>query len=240
MRKRLQRLLEAKPPLIRRGDPQQELVDTLYANQYRQTLEILAGLSGDNAADVATALSRSLHHACQQAWQAAAEQFPEAPPKIHCRQGCNWCCHEPLQVHILDAIGVASANLPPLNYSLPTRERAGLKKIFKACPMLVDGQCSVYEHRPVICRAYHSTDVAACQRVVESQDAGRQIPMDLRLYGYTGLPQEATMKVLEELGIDRRPVVLGLAVAALQQDFAGLTRDWLSGGDAFDAVAVID
>ena len=239
MRKRLQRLLDGKPPAIHRGDRQREVVDTLYAQQYTRTLELLAGFKGDNAPQVAVELSQSLHRACREAWEVAAQEFPEAPPKIHCKQGCSWCCHEPLQVHILDAIGVAAAGQAPLDYTLETRERLALKKIFKPCPMLVEGQCSVYEQRPVICRAYHSTDVAACQRVVESQDGGRQIPMDLRLYGYTGLPQEATLRVFEELGIDRQPVVLGLAVAALGRDFAAMTTDWLSGGDAFEPVRVL-
>ncbi len=239
MRKRLQRLIESSPPVIRRGDPQQEVIDTLYSKQYRATLEILATATPETSPQVAVALSHGLQKACDEAWKAGALQFPEAPPRVNCRAGCSWCCHEPLQVHILDAIGVAAQLSTPLDYALDTRERQALKRIFKACPLLVEGQCSVYEHRPVICRAYHSTDVATCQRVVESQDGGRQVPMELRLYGFTGLPQEATMKVFEELGIDRRPVVLGLAVAALTRDFEAMTSDWLAGGDAFDGVAVV-
>jgi hypothetical protein len=35
-------------------------------------------------------------------------------------------------------------------------------EIGKPCPMLVLGRCSVYEHRPLICRAYGSVEGLQC------------------------------------------------------------------------------
>lgn len=241
MKKRLKRLLESSPPAISRANPLQQTVDTLYSRQYRRTLEILNSLTGDNAGQVATSLAQSLHQACAEAQQAAIQHYPEVTAQIHCRAGCAWCCYEQLQVHILDAIGVAASLHQVLDYSLETRNRADLKKLFRPCPFLSeDRRCSVYQHRPLVCRAYHSINVAECERVVDTQDAGRQVPMHIRYYGFPGLAQEATLKVFEELGIDRRPVVLGLAVSALTKDFERMTSDWLAGGDAFEEVAVIE
>jgi hypothetical protein len=239
LRKRIQRLLSSPPPAIHRKDPKQEIVDTLYQKQYLRVLGLLSEATPETCEKTCIALAHSLHEASDEAWQAAAGLFPEGIEQMQCREGCSHCCNEPLGVNILDAIALAAARQSnPLDYTLDTRDRWQLKALFQPCPMLKDGRCSVYHARPVICRAYHSSNVGRCQEVLDTRDSGRQVPMDLMIFGYTGLPQEATLKVFEEVGIDRRPVVLGLAVAALGEDFEGMTRDWLSGGSAFDDVVV--
>lgn len=240
LRKRIQRLLESKPiPSPRGAGGQQVAVDALWEKQYRRTLQLLAEATPESASRVATDLSLSLHEASDDAYKLGLEWNPETREGVHCKPGCNWCCHEPLQVSIMDAIGVASADLStPLDYALDTRQRDALKAMFHPCPLLQEGHCSVYAHRPVICRAYHSTNLGRCQEVVQLQMSVRHVPMHVPLYGFTGLAQEATFKALEEVGIDRRPVVLGLAVAALRRDFEGMTRDWLNGGTAFEEVTV--
>lgn len=241
MKKRLKRLLEGNPPAVSRANALQQTVDTIYSEQYRRVLEILDTYTGQNAGEVATALARSVHQAAAEAQDASTRHYPDVPAQIQCRAGCAWCCYEQLQVHILDAVGVAAGLTSPLDWQLETRNRWELKKLFRPCPFLGEDKCcTVYQHRPLVCRAYHSVNVAECQRVVESEDSGRQVPMNLRHYGFPGLAQEATLKVFEELGIDRRPVVLGLAVAALTQDFETMTADWLGGGDAFDGVVVLE
>ena len=45
----------------------------------------------------------------------------------------------------------------PLNESVP-------------CPLLVEGRCSVYEVRPLICRGYNSTNVDACRKAHDDAD----------------------------------------------------------------------
>ena len=235
MRKRLQRLSQSKGPAVRRGDPQQELADLLYQRQYQATLEILQQEEED--ALKALRLAHSIHEASEQAYQVSSEALES---KLDCRFGCAYCCHTPVQAHIVDAIGAAAARLStPLDYQLPTRQRDQLKKIFLPCPLLDNGQCSIYAQRPVVCRAYQSSQVDACRQRFESQDPTAPVPMDVRLYGLTGMPQLATLDILQELGIDCRPVVLGLAVAALTRDFDGMVEDWLNGGRAFEEVVVL-
>jgi Fe-S-cluster containining protein len=232
-RKRLQRLQEAPPPIERGG--LQETVDTLYAQQYLRTLAILHELTADNAGTIATRLAKSVHEAAEEAQQTAARLYPQVQAQTQCRKGCAWCCHEQLQVHILDAVAVAAQLPDPLHYILETRHTEELKRIFRPCPLLSPEQiCSVYEHRPLPCRAHHSVNLERCRQTVENQEPERQVPMHIRTYSFTGLPQEATLQVFEELGIDRRPVVLGAAVAALGRDFHSLTRDWLAGGNPFE------
>lgn len=236
-RKRLQRLLES-PPAIEKGGLQ-ETVDTLYSEQYVRSLTILQDLHPENAGQVATRLAQSVHGASEEARQAAARLYPQAPRDMQCRSGCSWCCYEQLQVHILDAVAIAAQLEQPLVYDLQIRQSDEIKRVFRPCPFLGPAQtCTVYEHRPLPCRAHHSVDVNRCREAVENEDPERQVPMHIRTYSFTGLPQEATLQVLEELGIDRRPVLLGAAVAALTADFEGMIRDWLSGGNAFEACVV--
>jgi Fe-S-cluster containining protein len=241
LRKRIQRLLESKPIPSQRGAGGQQLaIDALWEKQYRRTLEQLGAATAETAGETATALSRGLLECTEEAHRLGQEWDEESRAGSACKAGCNWCCHEPLQVSPLDAVAVAAADLStPLDYALDSRERTQLKRIFKPCPMLVDGHCSVYAHRPVICRAYHSTNVGRCQEIVQLEMLQRSVPMHVKLYGFTGLAQEATFKALDDVGIDRRPVVLGLAVAALRRDFDGMARSWLSGGAAFQEVTVL-
>ncbi|MBN9418379.1 MAG: YkgJ family cysteine cluster protein [Candidatus Eremiobacteraeota bacterium] len=235
MRKRLQRLAESKGPAIRRDSPQNELVDTLYQRQHARTLEILQ--LPEEPALKALRLCHSVHEASEQAWALGKDLHQ---PKIDCRSGCSWCCHVPVRAHILDAIGAAAPVLStPLDYSLPSRRREDLVGIFQPCPLLVDGQCSIYPQRPVVCRAYQSRDESICRVRFDRQDPSISIPMSMELYGLTGMPQLATLSILGELGIDCRPVVLGLAIQALQQDFEGMVADWLDGGRSFDEVTVV-
>lgn len=239
-RKRLQRLLQTRPPAVRKGDPQLELADRIYAYQYSEALAILAHLDESSAPQIARALGQSLIEGAERASRSGHELLPQVAARMHCRQGCSWCCHQALGVHVLDAVNLAGALPgPAFDYQVSGRSRDELRRDFRPCPVLHQGACAAYGSRPVICRAYHSTDVEVCRHIVEARVEQRQAPMELLHYGLVGLAQEAVLSLFEQLGVDRRPVVLGLAVSALQRDFDGLTRSWLLGGDAFDAYAVL-
>lgn len=240
MKKRLKRLMEAGPPPVERATPLQEAVDGLYSAHYWCTLEILQRGSLETSGQVATELAQATLQACVQAQALATRLYPDVQAHLQCRAHCSWCCREPLQVHILDAVSVAAGLSGVLDYRLDTRVSSELKGNFQPCPFLDgDQNCKVYEQRPLVCRAFHSLNAARCQEVVETRDSRRQVPMHTRTYSFPGLVQEATLEVFEQLGIDRRPVVLGLAVAALSRDFQAMTRDWLSGGSAFEDVTVL-
>lgn len=97
---------------------------------------------------------------------------------IHCRNGCSDCCSQMFQITEVEAAYISAAvkTLPAgRRRELKTRARAytverqellasrmtpdawgalpppGLRL---PCPALVDGACSIYEHRPMICRKY--------------------------------------------------------------------------------------
>ncbi|MBC7542869.1 MAG: YkgJ family cysteine cluster protein [Candidatus Sericytochromatia bacterium] len=101
-----------------------------------------------------------------------------ASPPFACRAGCNACCYTPpivtslewqaLHRHLLtlptetqrQIVSNAEA-LRPLAPQLQAKRQARLTpdapplpSATLQCPMLVDGQCSVYRARPAICRVF--------------------------------------------------------------------------------------
>lgn len=235
-RKRLERLLEqANRELEKEPGPGLAAVaNRVDLRQYALTLTLLQ--AGEPGPEMAVALVNELRTASAAAYEACESMMTSR--RTDCRSQCSWCCREPLQVSPLDAILVAHSLLdrrdywgPRLaGYALPDRTGAVLKRNFSPCPFLGENQlCQVYEARPVICRAFHSTDVSVCRQRVEHPDGSRSVPMHLEWFGFTGLPMEGAHRALDEAGIDRRPVVLGLAVRLLLEDFQGLTRRWLEG-----------
>ncbi len=115
-----------------------------------------------------------------EAWQAEFERQKQLyGDRIHCRRGCADCCSQMFQITEVEAAYVSRGvkQLAPevrariedrARAYLPRRERilahnnvpdawgslppAGLRL---PCPALSDeGACTVYEHRPLICRKY--------------------------------------------------------------------------------------
>ena len=115
--------------------------------------------------------------------QAAAGTDFQRQSKLHsgrfkCREGCAGCCHTPFAISELEAAAIsqAVALLPPqLTAELRGRAAEYLRlrlAIFSVhgyrqsrgelapdpeqvrCPALVNGRCSIYEHRPTLCRRF--------------------------------------------------------------------------------------
>lgn len=248
-RKRVGRLAkQAESDLKKhRGDDMALVARRLDGQQYLTTLQSLGQVNPDNVGAVISELSAELMRQTEKA-QAESARFMGSSDlgRVACCAGCSWCCHEPLQVNILDAVMVAahlraSGSMPERLESYaqllqPTgRRRERLKEVFEPCPFLnVDqGMCSLYAARPVICRAYHSTDVSVCQTVVEKRMSERKVPLLDRLFGFAGLPLEGARRACEDVGLEQRPVVLALAVRELLADFEGVLSAWLRGEPVF-------
>lgn len=104
---------------------------------------------------------------------------------LACTRGCAMCCHlrvmaTPAEIfglvrymrahldpHAFEAVASDIAAAATRIHALP-RERVLSTNI--ACPLLVDGACSMYPARPFNCRAYHSLDRGACLASFENPD----------------------------------------------------------------------
>lgn len=111
--------------------------------------------------------------------------------KIHCRQGCEWCCHQP--------VFALSYELEYLNHYIThhfdkqkqdkIRKKAKDKKerlqslnekdLLNSkfpCPLLENGACMAYKARPMACRIYLSTNVKTCLNFFHKPEEKTSIP----------------------------------------------------------------
>jgi Fe-S-cluster containining protein len=96
-----------------------------------------------------------------------------------CRKGCAWCCNLQVTVRFADAAHLArrARAIPALEARVrATAARVGhldpAARLRAAIPCAfldgASGACSVYEDRPLPCRAYRSRDAGWCRSLVGS------------------------------------------------------------------------
>lgn len=137
------------------------------------------------------------------------EELARLPPRPHapaCAAGCAMCCHLRVAATPVEVFGL-------LDYLVKSQSAAGWQAMRGRiaatardvhalaprallvtnlpCPVLEEGRCAGYAGRPLNCRAYHSLDVAACERSFARPD-------DLSL----GHPQDAAVARVNE-GLQR-------------------------------------
>ncbi|MFV8756076.1 YkgJ family cysteine cluster protein [Nannocystaceae bacterium ST9] len=88
------------------------------------------------------------------------------PSGFACREGCWSCCRPRFSVFEIEALGIREA-LAELDPELRERVREqGRDAELGHCALLVEGRCSVYAQRPVICRS-HGLAVMTDEGVVD-------------------------------------------------------------------------
>jgi Fe-S-cluster containining protein len=97
----------------------------------------------DTYADVMTTLD-----------QTTAELATEYQAQMQCRAGCFGCCIDGFRIRYIEAVEILKgfAQLPPEQAAQVIAQLQGPST--GRCPMLVEGQCSVYANRPALCRAF--------------------------------------------------------------------------------------
>jgi uncharacterized protein len=109
------------------------------------------------------------------AWLSAMEAAlrDEGAASVPCG-GCTACCTSSQFVHIAPDETGTLAHIPPeLLFPAPGRPKGHVLLGYDDnghCPMLVDGRCSIYEHRPRTCRAYDCRIFAATGLEVDAED----------------------------------------------------------------------
>ncbi|MCK9375037.1 MAG: YkgJ family cysteine cluster protein [Syntrophobacterales bacterium] len=103
------------------------------------------------------------------------------PHPIACRAGCGFCCFNQVEVtppealllgHYVarnfsqaerDALMAGVSRALDLKAGKSKRKMARLRQQFP-CPLLQRGKCSVYEVRPLVCRAMHALATESCEQ----------------------------------------------------------------------------
>lgn len=89
-----------------------------------------------------------LDQTIQQAW----EQYQS---QMQCKAGCFSCCRNDFRISLVEALTVrnaVSALVPDVQDAI--RENLSGLNEQSLCPLLVAGQCSIYEERPLLCRVF--------------------------------------------------------------------------------------
>jgi Fe-S-cluster containining protein len=185
--------------------------------------------------------------------QQTIDEAVAAAPKLGCGKGCSWCCHQAVEVTIPEAILVAAHVADPAD----PRHRAILAeadarakldtsrryRLGRPCPLLADHQCSVYEDRPLMCRAMLATDGERCRQALEKVLAGGEEEASIESFPFVQyflLGDQAGIRGLcKDMGLQHDLVELVEAVAAILRDPPIVDR-WIAGEPAFGPELVRD
>ncbi len=168
-----------------------------------------------------------------------------------CAEGCFYCCHVQVAAAIPEVIALADhietsgrrddVLAAIARYLEQLGDRMGTARVVAnvACPLLRDGRCSVYDHRPLSCRGHSSFDVAPCER------AWRQPGFDIVVDSFGGWRHPSLGAVVGlsaasgALGLEYFTVYLPEALRiALELGADEANRRWRAGERVFEGARV--
>jgi Fe-S-cluster containining protein len=177
---------------------------------------------------------------------------------VACRAGCDHCCYQSVGVTPPEALAIfdhlsntrSDGELARLASHVAARraETRGLsagERFSPAhpCVFLTAGQCTIYEARPLSCRAMNSLDAGECERRLRDPHARAEF-VAAGTGGHSFLePIRASHAIsaglqlaLSELhGLDMRPLDLIGAMDLLLNGSEKLPDDWIGGGTPFQS-----
>lgn len=187
--------------------------------------DLAAARLGKNASP--GGLSSAVAEVFRTAETLADERTKEEPPRspVACRAGCAYCCY--LRVNVTPPEVIFLAEFVRRTFSATQLEALKMRvrqadnvthgmteeahaEASVPCPLLVDDHCSVYNVRPLECRAYNSMDVAACRRALDDYGAS-DVPVYLPQYSIFKNAQAGLISAM--FGADHPFEVLELTAA---------------------------
>lgn len=216
----------------------------------RETL--LAASARSDAAEALAAIDRigaelAAGYEAQFAHQRAGDADLRARmATVECRKGCDFCCHVNVTVTVLEGVRIAAAlaagqepqrqtDILMTAERLAGRDTDGRQALRAACPLLVDGACSVYEIRPLACRALLSQSARRCEERFSTTGPGSRssdlpslVTPRLIAAGFVS----GEMAAMEDLGLAGHLVELTASLAMMLSEPSALVR-WFGGEDVF-------
>ena len=162
--------------------------------------------------------------------------------RVDCKKGCAHCCRVWVSATIPEVLFIAKSlrqrNDVALNKGVAAAHRItgaydfiARQRLHQQCPLLAEDLCSVYETRPVSCRFWASTNVAACLRVFR-QSSRETVPTPMSHLKGRGAYEIALSLALKHVGLPHYYYELNAALArALEREDAETA--WLGGEDVF-------
>jgi hypothetical protein len=190
-----------------------------------------------------------LYEAVDEAFAQGAAQMtrnPTSPAALACRQGCSFCCHRPVGTNAASVLHIAAWLRSRLSPGELEEVRARVAALDDkthgstwtlhdrppyACAFLVDGSCSVYEVRPLVCRAWNSASADACELGLRQDFV--EMPFDLFQRTVFGAVERGLQLAASDAGLDGRDLEFTAAIRiALQREDA--CKAWLDGEPVFE------
>ena len=171
----------------------------------------------------------------------ATLQTMRSPP-VDCKKGCAHCCRVWVSATIPEVLFIAKSLRRRKEIELAERvgaahritgahDFASRQRLHQQCPLLTDDLCSVYDTRPVSCRFWASTNVAACLRVFR-QSSGETVPTPMIHLKGRGAYEISLSLALKHVGLPHYYYELNAALTrALER--ADAESAWLGGDDVF-------
>lgn len=166
--------------------------------------------------------------------------------KPACQRGCSFCCYVHVDLTILElarAVRLAQERFTPEQLdALKSRAQVSaegargktvLSYPVQPCAFLVDGECSVYDARPLACRAEHALDVEPCRQAYET---GEDVPgeRDMGVSARASVMRAALEATLKTAGFASHSYELQQALS-LALNKPGAIEQWTRGKDMFAA-----
>jgi Fe-S-cluster containining protein len=180
---------------------------------------------------------------------AAAERARGGEAAPACAAGCAFCCH----VHVDATVPEILAAAAFVRRTLPEEAQAALRERLAAqarrvagmddearwaarvpCALLDEGgRCSVYEARPLRCRAFHSTAVEPCREAFAGRGDGEAVP-DATLARTAAAIEEGYDRALAGRGVAAEGLRFEIGLAIALED-GGASERQRAGEDVFAA-----
>jgi Fe-S-cluster containining protein len=177
---------------------------------------------------------------------------------VACKPGCDHCCYQSVGVTTPEALAIVEHLRQTLSeqalgaraeHIRAARERTrGLSSAERyspehPCPFLEQGQCSIYEVRPLSCRGMNSLDAEECRNnlrdpkaraaFLETGAGTRSFMEPIRAFHAVSAGLQLSLSEL--FGLDMRPLDLTAAMHELLSDTGSITEQWLAGKSPLEA-----
>lgn len=220
--------------------PAPQINEQLAALVSHNVLEILGT---EPTPDRVLVLTRQAH-AWADALLARFEADNPLPHPIACRPGCDFCCHNQVEVTPLEALAIGNfIQLLPVDERTCLQDRIQTSLASRAgktrhdiarsrqqfpCPFLSQGLCAIYPVRPLVCRAMHALDAGCCEQALQDENLSPD-----RYYLHRDEIVRSIIKGLSDgcraMGCQAAPLDLVQAVRKYLQEPHSVMAGWLHG-----------
>jgi len=166
---------------------------------------------------------------------------------LDCRKGCSFCCYSMVVASAPEVFRIAQIvrqragerlaatvqHIGQAHQATVGRDEDGRLQERRPCALLLDGICTVYPVRPLVCRAMASHTVAACESAFS--DGVTNIPVPASMFLLKDAHAYCLLAALRACGLSINTYELNHAIwTVLNAEHA--EERWLAGGDIFDGV----